>query len=187
MKNSMAGPLADTDSTKKAVQKGEGQNFRLSDLITNVSYKGKSSQSKDALQPHSKPKRTSIKADQRRSRGDDHLEQLDPESDSSSDEEPILSEDQAKQVLDADEDEDAASGNNNEDLDLLAAEGNPVKLKKLLAAEVRCPIANGARLTYMYGRRSKSHSCLRKGRRRCTNPLKLWMTLSGMHMCCLKP
>ena len=63
MKNFVAGLLADTDSTKKVVQKGEGQNFRLSDLITNVSYKGKSSQSKDALQLRSKPKRISIKAD----------------------------------------------------------------------------------------------------------------------------
>ena len=155
--------------------------------MTNLSYKGKSSQSKDVLRPHSKPKRMSGKADLRCSRDDDRLEQPDAESDSSSDEEPILSEDQAEQILDADEDEDVMPGNNDEDLDLLAAEGNPAKLKKLLAAKVCCPIANGARLTCIYGRRLKLHSCLQKGRRRCTNPLKLWTTSSGMHICRLKP
>ena len=72
---------------------------------------------------------------QRRSRGDDRPEQSDVEVNDSDDDEGLYSEDQAEQLLDVSEDEEAEP-NDNEDLDLLAAEGNPSKMKNILAAEV---------------------------------------------------
>ena len=67
--------------------------------------------------------------------GNDRPKRSDVEVNDSDDNEGLYSEDQAEQLLDVSEDEEVEL-DDNEDLDLLAAKGNPSKMKNILAAEI---------------------------------------------------